>query len=183
MDKTKFLNSYYPDNTGSSGPLGTILMVMITIALAALVLLVAIPSPYLYDLSIPSIFKITKIRHDDGYGRVNFDSYMVVKNTGSSSYYNWNLVVLTYVNGAQIPAEIPTLNAYAQSQDHIHHGVQNLGGSGSDGTRKKGNALWVPGASLWIDYQNGTFHPGDMVTIEVYDNTTKQILSRDMYKA
>jgi len=177
------LNPQHPEDTGSSSPLGTILMVMITIVLAALVLLVAIPTPYLYDMSVPSIFKITKIRHDDGHGRVNFDSYMVVKNTGSSSYYNWNLFVLTYVNGAQIPAEIPTLNANAQAADHIHHGVQNLGGFGSEGTRKKGDALWVSGASLSIDYKDGTFHPGDMVTIEVYDNTTKQILSRDMYKA
>ena len=134
----------------------------------------------MYDPTVPTVFEITNIK-DIKNGVLNYDSYMVVKNCGSSSYYNWNLFVLTYVNGAQIPAEIPTLNANAQAADHIHHGVQNLGGFGSEGTRKKGDALWVPGASLSIDYKDGTFHPGDMVTIEVYDNTTKQILSRDTW--
>ena len=118
-------------------------MVMITIVLAALVLLVALQLPGLwYDPTVPTVFEITKIK-DIKNGVLNYDSYMVVKNSGSSSYYNWNLFVLTYVNGAQIPAEIPTLNANAQAADHIHHGVQNLGGFGSEGTRKKGDALWV----------------------------------------
>ncbi len=158
-------------------------MVMITLLLAVLVLLIAIPMPYLYDVSVPSIFKITKIRHDDGAGHMKFDSYMVLKNTGNSNYDNWNLFVLTYIDGEQIPAEIPTLNANEQAADHVHHLVQTLGGLGASGSKKKGNAKWPPGASLSIDYKDGTFHPGDMVTIEVYNKTTKQIISRDLYKA
>ena len=54
--------------------MGIILLVIITIVLAALLLLVTITSPYLYDLSVPSIFKITKIRHDDGKGHIHFNS-------------------------------------------------------------------------------------------------------------
>jgi hypothetical protein len=159
-------------------------MVMITLVLAVLVLLVAIPMPYtLSDASVPSIFKILKIRHDDGSGHLNFESYMVLKNTGNTNYDNWNLFVLTYVGGEQIPAEIPTLNANEQAADHVHHLVQTLGGLGASGSRKKGNAIWPPGALLSIDYKDGTFHPGDMVTIEVYNKTTRQIISRDMYKA
>ena len=101
---------------------------------------------------------------------------MVVKNCGSIAYDNRNLYAKTYRNGDHLPCDIPTMNGHNFIPVYPY-GIQTLGGFGSD------DFQWIPGATLSIDYNDGTFHPGDMVTIEVYDNTTKVILSRDSYTA
>jgi flagellin-like protein len=169
--------------SASSPIIGTILIVAITIILAILVLLMFhMPQMPWENVTVPVIFKITNILNNNEFGQKNYDSHMIVKNIGSTYYMNWNLYVLTYVDGVQIPAEILTLNAYDQIRDPRHHGIQKLSDQGSKGNREKGQGRWSPGASLSIYYKHGTFHPGDMVMIEVYDNTTKKILSRDQYR-
>ena len=41
---------------------------------------------------------------------------------------------------------------------------------------------WYPRNTLYIDYNQGTFHPGDVVTFEVYDRDTNHIISRDTFR-
>ncbi len=168
------LKNCHPHDTGSSALIGILLMVTITIVLAALILLIAIPMPYLHDASVPSIFTITKIRHDDGHGHTNFDSYMVVKNSGDTAYDNRNLYAKTYRNGVRLPCDIPTMNGHNFIPVHPY-GIQTLGGFGSD------DFQWYPDALIAIDYSDGTFHPGDIVQFEVYERTTGQLLSRDTW--
>jgi hypothetical protein len=55
------------------------------------------------------------------------------------------------------------------------HGIQKLGGPGST------NFAWNPDAMLFVDYSMGTFHRGDTVQFDVYDKTTNQIISRDIW--
>ena len=43
--------------------------------------------------------------------------------------------------------------------------------------------IWNPIELIFIDFKDGTFHPGDLVTFDVYDNSTKQIISRHTYTA
>ena len=162
--------------------IGVFLTLAITIALAALVLLMVPQIPHLWqEPDVPAIFKITKIRHTDKYERMTFESRVTLQNTAKTGYQNWNLYAITYVNGKKIPAEIPTLNANEQAADTNHHGVQVLEGEGASGSRAKGNAVWTAGERLVIDYNDRTIHPGDSVTIEIYDATTKKIISRDTY--
>ena len=145
--------------------------------LAVLVLLLfQMPNFFLQDSEVPAIFKITKIRHTNENGVLNYDSYMVVINSGGTGYENQNLYAKTYKNGIPLDCVISTMNGnkFISSQ---HFGVQNLAGFGAKGV------TWYSNAMIWIDYTDKTFHPGDEVTFEVYDTTTDLIISRDTYTA
>lgn len=171
------------NNADATSPAhGVLLLVAITFTLAALVLLM-LPSmdTFTREEDVPAIFKITEIRHINDEGKMVEDGWVVLKNTGSADYKNWNLFVLSYVNGKKIPAEIPTLNAYQVAHTVNHHGIEYLYGHGSSGTKEKQNALWVSGASLAINYNNHSIRPGDVVTIEVYDSISGKIISRDTF--
>jgi len=160
-------------------------MVVITIVLAALVLAMIWMLPSLtWDTGgVPAIFKITRISHiDDTTGLLDYDSYMVLVNAGTSGYQNRNLFAKTYVNDIQVDSRISTLNADAFCHS-VHTGVERIGGLGSRGSMLDTNAQWYPGQHLWIDYSHDTFHPGDTVKFEVYDTTTNQIISRHEYNA
>jgi len=151
-------------------------MIAITFLLAVLVLLLMVNLPYLYDPSVPAIFKITKIRHDDGSGHINYDSRMMIVNAGSSGYINRELEAETYRNGVRLDCRIPTFHGSDFLQTH-HFKIQNLGGQGSC------EDTWDPGEMVFIDFTDGTFRPGDTVTFEVYDKALGQIISRHTYTA
>lgn len=163
-------------NESASSPVtGIIILLAITIILAALVLLMVPQLPNLsYDPTVPAVFEITKIRHTNPDGILDYDSYMVVKNCGTSAFDNRKLYAKTYRNGVLLPCKIPTMNGH----DFVpvqHYGIQTLGGPGSY------DFFWYPDAMIYIDYSKGTFHPGDTVQFEVYDRVTNQIISRDTY--
>jgi hypothetical protein len=153
-------------------------MVAVTILLACIILSQLQVLPYtLKDPEVPAIFKITKIRHTNEKGILNYDSYMVVINSGKTGYKNQDMYAKTYRNGIVLDCVISTINGYKFIDGSHHFGVQNLAGFGAKG------ATWYPNAMIWIDYKDKTFHPGDEVTFEVYDNTTKQIISRHRFLA
>jgi hypothetical protein len=163
-----------PDHA-TSPVTGVLLLVGITIVLAALLLIICLgfqlPSG---DTSAPAIFRITLIRHTNPSGVLDYDSYMVVENSGNTAYDNRKLYAKTYRNGELLPCLIPTLNGNDFLPTH-HYGIQTLGGFGSH------DYLWYPAATIAINYAKGTFHPGDVVQFEVYDRTTNNIISRDTY--
>lgn len=173
---------YCKTDDASSHPIGVILMVALTIMMSALVLLLMVQLPHSYDDSVPAIFIITNIRHVDENGVLNYDSYLVMVNAGTTGYRNKNLYVKTYVNGDPVPARIVTLNADAFISS-VHTGVETIGGVGTEGSKTSSLSQWYPGQHIRIDYSHGTFHPGDLVKIEVYDSLTKQIISRHTYSA
>ena len=150
------------------------LALVITIVLAALVLLMAFQLPNLWhEPTVPTVFEITNIKHIRING-VDYDSYMVIKNSGTTPCDNRNLYAKTYRNGVKLPCDIPTMNGNDFLPTH-HYGIQTLGGFGSH------DFLWYPEATIAINYAKGTFHPGDTVQFEVYDRTTNQIISRDTW--
>ncbi|HNX18112.1 MAG TPA: type IV pilin [Methanoregula sp.] len=170
------MSSSKSPETAASQSIGIILMLTVTIILAALVLLLMVQLPYQYEESVPAIFKITKIRHENDSGRMTYDSRMVVGNTGNTGYQNMNLYALTYRNEELLASTIKTVNGHDFISTH-HYKIQNLGGAGSCG------ATWDPGELIYIDYTDRTFHPGDVVTFEVYDVVTDKIISRHTYTA
>ena len=91
-------------------------------------------------------------------GKLNYDSYMVVVNSGAEGYENQNLYAKTYKNDIPLDCVISTMNGhdFISSQ---HFGMQNLAGFGARG------ATWYSNAMIWIDYEDKTFHPGDEVTL------------------
>ena len=163
------------NDDASESPLAAVLAVAITIILALLVLLMVLQLPNLwYDPTVPDIFQITKIRHTNKDGLLNYDSYMVVKNSGKTAFDNRNLYAKTYRNGDHLACDIPTMNGHNFIQVHPF-GIKTLGGVGSD------DFQWYPDALIAIDYSDGTFHPGDIVQFEIYDRKTDQLISRDTY--
>ena len=170
-----------PDSSVSH-PSATILMLIITIIAALLILLFALMFQLSwYDPRVPCIFEITKITHTNAAGVVIDDGRLSLMNTGTVAYENWNLYALTYVNGELVTADLPTLNADEYIQVVGRRGVETLGGTGSDGSKRRHNAFWYSGAIITIDYSIHLIHPGDQVTIEVYNKTSKEILSRDTF--
>lgn len=163
------------NEVASSPAFGAILLITITLILAALIMLMAPGLPHLsLDTEIPAVFEITKIRHTNKYNVLNYESYMVIKNSGKISYDNRNLYAKTYRNGELLQCIIPTMNGH--NFIHFHpYGIKTLGGPGSN------NYLWYPEALIAIDYNDGTFRPGDTVQFEVYDRTTGRLISRDTY--
>ncbi|PKL65019.1 MAG: hypothetical protein CVV32_05570 [Methanomicrobiales archaeon HGW-Methanomicrobiales-3] len=150
-------------------------MIAVTIILAAIVLMQLIQVPSLYrNPEVPTVFEITLLRHTNPYGVLNYDSYMVVKNVGDRAYDNRKLYAKTYRNGELLPCFIPTLNGNDYIPTH-HFGIQNMGGFGTH------DFSWYPTATIFVDYSQGTFHPGDIVQFEVYDRDTNQIISRDTW--
>jgi len=163
-----------PDRAGLP-VVGAILMIGIVILLGMLVLLMCLGFQMPHgDPSVPAIFVITHIRHVNPDGILDYDSYVVIQNTGKIPYDNRNLYAKAYRNGVHIPCDIPTMNGHDFLPTH-HFGIQTLGGFGSH------NFLWYPESTIFIDYSKGTFHPGDTVQFEVYDRTTGRIISRDTY--
>lgn len=159
---------------------GSLVCVGITILLALMVLL-AIQIP---DLSVsltaienepPAIFVVTGVIHESEEGVENLDSRVVLLHNGSESYPNRDLWARMYRNDELLDCRIETLNGH----DFIstrHDGVQYLSGSGCR------SDAWNPGERILIDFTDGTFRPGDLVTAEVL-GPDGILLSRHSYIA
>jgi FlaG/FlaF family flagellin (archaellin) len=93
------LVSCKPDSPGTSTIVGIILMVVITIILAAIVLAQIFLLPNFVVGPVPALFNITTIRHVNDDGVMTYDSRMVIKNTGTVAYPNRNLMAKVYRNG------------------------------------------------------------------------------------
>jgi hypothetical protein len=133
------------------------------------------PNIDMEEIKVPAIFKIIDVQHVYKFGNGHFDSYMVVMNTANHGYSNKEIYAKTYKNGALLNCAIPTLNAHDFAGGSHHYDVQKLVGAGGE--------TWYAGATIGIDYENGTFHPGDLITLEIYDRNTEQIISRDTFRA
>ncbi len=156
-------------------------MIGIAFILAMLVLLMCLGFELPHaDAGVPDIFKITRVNHFDDNGKLDYNSYMILKNTGKDSFRNRYLSVKLSVNGVPANCNLVTLNGEAFCSSN-HFGVQNIGGPGTKGNMAYSTARWYEGQEIFIDFSDGTFRPGDVICIEIYDSTTNRIISRDTY--
>jgi hypothetical protein len=162
----------------TSYPVGIILLVAITFLLALLVLLMVQIQPFTFNREnkIPAIFTITAIQSvDEITGHLNYDSRLILLHTGTKDYQNRNLKAEIVKNGEPVSCTIATMNGH----DFIstsHTGVQWMGGSGCSGD------TWSPREQISIDFSDGTFHPGDIVQVDVIDKVTEVIISRHTFR-
>jgi hypothetical protein len=169
-----------PDRA-SSHVTGIILMAGITFILAIMVLLTCLGFLMSQgDARVPDIFKIITVNHFDNNGKLDYNSYVVLKNTAKKSFSNRYLYVKLIVNGVPSDARLPTLNGYAFCNSD-HTGIKNIGGPGTKGNMEYSIARWYEGQDIFIDFNDGTFRPGDTICIEVYDSMTNKLISRDTY--
>jgi hypothetical protein len=154
-------------------------MVMVVCALAAIVLAMLLMLPALawgVD-EVPAIFKITSITHtDEKTLAMNYDSRVVVQNTGATPYQNADLMAKFFKNDDPVRCTISTLHGEDFIPTH-HYGIQTISGEGCKGV------TWLPGERVAFDFTDRTFFPGDLVRVEISDVITGEILSIHSYTA
>ena len=157
----------------------TILLVAITIILFAILLPILLGFLHLPEFKIrmiPGIFVITNVLHiDDESGAFDYDSRVIVLNTGPATYNNKDLKARIYRNEVPLNCVIETLNG-VDFISTAHFGVDKLKGPGCQGL------TWLPGELTSINLNDGTLHPGDTVRIDIIDKTTNEIISRHSYR-
>lgn len=165
------------DETALSHTHGVLLMVAITVILAALVLLMVLsffPGGSWVEQEPPII--ITGISHvSAGTGTLTYASRITLKNNSSTTYENDDLKAVIYVNGYKT-CIIQTLNGHLLIPSH-HYGVKTLGGEGCR------TPFWNPGEEMTADLTDGTFYPGAEVTLEIVDKRNEQVISKHTVRA
>nr|WP_301678498.1 type IV pilin [Methanoculleus sp. FWC-SCC3] len=155
-----------------------LLMVAITIILAALVLLMVLgmfsASSWIEPAQPPII--VTEVSHvNAGAGALTYASRITLLNNGSTTYENDDLSAVIYVNGYRA-CIIQTLNGHLLIPSH-HYGVKTLSGEGCR------DRFWNPGEEMTADLTDGTFYPGVEVTLEVVDKRTERVISKHTVRA
>ncbi len=169
--------SYLPSDSALSHPVSVLLLVAITVMLAALVaLLITLPwfSPGI--ISTPSDLQILAVYHNDEQGHLNYDSRLILINNGSYSFGNQNLTAEFYRNGIKIPAVVETMNGDLFISTR-HYGIQTMGGLGCSGP------TWLPKEKISLDFNDGTFHPGDTIRMDIFSKTSATLISRHTFIA
>jgi hypothetical protein len=166
-----------PDETAISQQVGIILLVAITVILAALVALIFhFPDFNFQELKTPSFIEITGVYHKDESGRLTFDSRVILLHNGTYPLENDLLRAEFFRNGMKIAASIETMNGYKFVSTH-HFGVQTMGGLGCSG------ATWEPKEKITLDFSDNTFHPGEILQVDIFMKKSGSLVSRYTYHA
>jgi hypothetical protein len=141
---------------------GLLLMVAITVILAALLL------AYLMGLfwfesgcecNPPSPIKITMIDNArTSAGR--YKSVVTIQNTAPYPFPNDDLRLDLLINGEKF-REVSTLNGHNFISSH-HYGVQTIGGLGTQ------NQNMIPRSLITINFADNTIYPNELVTVRIY---------------
>lgn len=174
--------SPHPNENAGSNTIGVMLMIGVTIILAAILLLLALQLPnLLYDPTVPDIFQITDIKYTLASDGIHYVGLVCVSNTDSKNYRNRYLGVNTYINDKPADCNIPTLNNDLFVSEAVHTGVIRLHGVGTWGNKDYPTSVWPAQSEISIEYKTGRLHPGDRVTLEFFDTTNDQLISRDTW--
>lgn len=168
--------SHYTNDQALSQPVAVLLLVAITVILAAMVLLLFHLPSFNLGIATPSFLQILHVYHQDEKGYLNYDSRIILVNTGTSFFDNKNLRAEFFRNGTKIPAVIETMNGDLFISTH-HSGIQTMGGLGCSGP------TWLPQEKISIDFSDGTFHPGDQIRMDVFQKPSGTLISRHMFLA
>ena len=151
----------------------TLLMVALTVILAALILLCFhLPDMDWEYTEPPVIFRIEQITSP----QPTFESLIYLRNVVEKDYPNRELSAKIYSNDELLPCTILTLNTH----DFIstaHYGVSTLSREGGNGD------FWHYNQLLRIDISNGYIHPGDEVRVDIIETESGTVISRDAIEA
>lgn len=175
-------NLKYPmfkDDSSVSQAKATILLVLITLVLAAL-LWASISLPDLncvFVEDVPGMIEIIGVYHDDEITHApSLDSMVVLRHSGSDAIENDDIYARVYRDYTPVSCNIETFNGYIFVGTN-HYGVQWMGGSGCS------SEYWYPAEKIAIDFSDGTFHPGNLVRIDIISKETGKVISSDSYYA
>lgn len=155
----------------NSNVTANILLVLITIVLAALILLM-IPEMGLYqpEDEPPVIFEIIDINSEEP----DYDSRIILRNNGINMYENRFLSADIYFSQGEEKCTVETFNGHDFISTH-HFGIQTMEGSGCR------DDYWCTREKIALDLSDKTIHPGDMIKIDFYSGEKNELISRDTY--
>lgn len=161
-----------PDDEAVSPQIGTILLIAITVLLAALIFLMVHFPDFSDPISpVPSFLEISGVYHVDEHGILNYDSRVILLHNGTERLENAALRADFFRNGTKIPAVIETMNGNDFISTH-HYGVQTMGGLGCSGP------FWNPKEKIAIDFSDNTFHSGDTIRVDIFRKESGELVSR-----
>ncbi|MDD1653533.1 MAG: hypothetical protein LUQ64_03195 [Methanomicrobiales archaeon] len=168
------------DDSGVSATIATVLLIGIMVVLAAAVFLLslqfALPDPAAAGrwqyLRITSVDHLSEIPPHP----LTYDSRLTLVHMGNGDLDNRELRAVILKNGIPIPCQIPTFNGHDFIPVHPP-GIQWIGGAGTSGD------TWSPGEEVQLDFADGTFRPGDLVTVRVIHGPTSAIISESSLQA
>jgi hypothetical protein len=162
-------------NDAVSSNTGVVLMVLVVVVLAAILLALLLGLFGTSNGFVPPVVQIVVIHdYDEDGTRLNYDSRVLLRNVGSEPIPNGPLTAEFYRNGARVNCRIVTLHGEDFIPSH-HQGIERIQGQGCRGEH------WVPGASILLDFTDGTFRPGDVVRVEIVETETNRVISRHTY--
>lgn len=151
-------------------------MVAVTV-IVALLILAMFPFPRLCNPFPPTQIEVVMI-HDYNEERtcINYDSRVLLRYIGAAPLQNRFLSARFYVDDVPIRSFITTFHGQDFIPTH-HFGVERMGGLGCQGEK------WEPGATVLVDFKDGTFKPGQVIRTVFLDSPTGCIISQDEYRA
>lgn len=157
--------------------LGVILMVAVTVLLAAIILALLSWLPLLCDPFPSNDIRIVGFYdYDERSGHLfNYDSRIVLQNFGSKDLPNRQITGAFYRDGVRVRCNLESFHG-GDPPHSIHTGYETMGGVGCQGE------TWEVGAKIVIDFNNGTFLPGQLVRVDIIDIGTGCVISSDSFK-
>jgi hypothetical protein len=169
-----------PDDSGVSATIATVLMIGIMVVLAAAVFALLMQFATLDPAALGRLqyLRISSIDHlsEIPPHPLTYDSRLTLIHRGNGDLANRELRAVILKNGIPLPCEIPTFNGHDFIPLHPP-GIQWIGGAGTMG------GTWSPGEEVQLDFADGTFRPGDLVTVRIIHGPTATIISEDTVRA
>jgi flagellin-like protein len=165
------------DGSAQSHVVAALLLVAVTLILAALVWLMLLAFiNFDNPANPPAIIKIERLVSENEEGHLNYDSRVILTHTGSEIFQNEDLRAEVFRNGIKLPLVIRTFHGH-EFISTPHVGVQTMAGLGCSGT------TWYPGEKVVLDLSDGTFRPGDLIRVDILKNSRNAVISRHSLRA
>lgn len=187
------------DEQGGSSQIGILLLLALTVLLSVVIIAVLGFIPFSFDLfpeDEPCIFEIEKVTHTNKDGVYKLASRVTLWYNDTPSqpavdaesrlrklfgcervepdrekvYDKDDLWAQVYKNHKLLNVKIPTLKPNHFIPTH-HYGIQTI----------NGQETWENGGRITIDFNDGTFWPGDTVRVEIFSKSEGRLISADRY--
>jgi hypothetical protein len=159
------------DESAVSPQVGVAILVAVTVLLAAIIAALLFALPHLCDPFPPALVQVIAVHDYDEAGTVlNYDSRLLLRNTGPQRLKNRPLTAAFYADGVRVNCVLRTFHGEDFIPTH-HFGIERIQGEGCRGE------TWEVGTSVLIDFTDRTFMPGETVRVDIIDTREGCVIS------
>ncbi|MEN6342161.1 MAG: type IV pilin [Methanospirillum sp.] len=156
---------------------GIVLMVAVTVILAAIILALLSWLPHLCDPFPPSVIKIEEIHdYNEAGTKLTYASRVLLRNFGTKDLPNRQITGAFYSDGKRVQCTMKSFHGEDYPDGFHRSGFKTMGGEGCRGL------TWEAGASVLIDFNERTFMPGQTVRVDIIDSGTGCVISSDSFR-